>query len=281
MNDTPDRQETAPRDLPPLGHEHPQHEHLQRVLTWRTVANSAAYLVPYLKPGLTLLDVMCGPGTVTVDLARRLAPGRVYGLDASATAVEQAAGLAFDEGVGNASFVVGDVYALPVADASVDIVHAHQVLQLVDDPVAAVREMRRVLKPGGILAARDADYGAAAWYPKLPALAAWMAVYRALHSASGGDPDAGRALKAWARQAGFAEVTSSASIWCFASAAEREWWGESWAQRATEADFAARAIEAGVARLADLHEISAAWRQWALDPDGWFVLAHGEIIAVR
>ncbi|WP_233199964.1 class I SAM-dependent methyltransferase [Cryobacterium sp. N22] len=274
--DTPERQETAPRAGHPFGHEHPQ-----RVLTWRTAENSAGYLLPHLRPGLSLLDVSSGPGTVTLDLARRLAPGSVLGVDPSDLAVEQAAGLAFDGGVHNARFAVGNAYALPAADASVDIVHAHQVLQHLDNPVAALREMKRVLKPGGILAARDTDYGAVAWYPKLTGLDRWIQVYRAVHEFDGGDPDAGRALKAWARQAGFDTVSVSASIWCFSSEAEREWWGESWAARVIEADFAAHAIESGAARLSDLHEISAAWHRWAQDPDGWFAMPHGEIIAVQ
>ncbi|MGO4782517.1 methyltransferase domain-containing protein [Cryobacterium sp. W22_MBD10_FK3] len=275
MTDTPERQETAPRDDRLGGR-----EHLPRVLTWRTAANSAAYLLPHLRAGLTLVDVMCGPGTITVDLARRLAPGAVLGIDTSPAAVQQAAGLADDESVHNARFTVAGSHAIPVPDASVDIVHAHQVLQHLDNPVAALREMRRVLKNGGIVAARDADYGGVTWYPRLPGLTRWLTVYRAVHARGGGDPDAGRALKAWARQAGFVHVTSSASIWCFASAAEREWWGESWAARVTEPDFAARAIETG-ARLADLHEISAAWHQWAHDPDAWFGIPQGEIIATR
>lgn len=274
--ETPERQEIAPRTGHPFGAGHPQ-----RALTWRTAENSAGYLVPYLRPGLSLIDVASGPGTLTLDLARRLDPGVVLGLDRSALEVEQAAGLAFDGGVRNVRFVVGDVSAVPAADASVDIVHAHQVLQHLDNPVGAMREIKRVLKPGGILAARDEDYGGAAWYPKLPGLARWLEVYRAVHGFTGGDPDAGRALKAWARQAGFDTVTASASIWCFSSAAEREWWGESWAARSIEADFAAVAIECGAARLGDLHEISDAWHRWAADPDGWFGLPHGEIIAVR
>jgi SAM-dependent methyltransferase len=276
MTDNPDRQETAPHP----GYL-PGQEHLPRVLTWRTAANSAAYLLPRLRAGLSVVDVMSGPGTITVDLARRVAPGLVLGVDSSPVRVEQASGLAFDEGVQNARFTVGDVFALPVADASVDIVHAHQVLQHTSNPVAVLREMRRVLREGGTLAARDSCYAGVTWFPRLSGLATWLRVYRGVHAFRGGDPDAGAALKAWAHEAGFREVTSSASVWCFASAAEREWWGRSWAERVTEPDFSVPAIESGAARLADLIAIRDAWLRWADDPDGWFALPHGEILAVR
>lgn len=277
MTDSPPRPETAPREQYTHGH----HESVLRSHTWRTVLNSAAYLLPHLDAGLTLLDVGCGPGTITVDLARRLAPGQVVGIDSSAEIIEHAAGLAFDEGVHNVRFQVGDVYSLDFPDETFDIVHAHQVIQHVANPVAAMGEIRRVLKPGGIFAARDVDYGGVMVYPTLQGLSQWMKVYRDVHYWNGGDPDAGRALKAWARLAGFSDVSSSASIWCFASLAEREWWGESWAVRATESTFATHAIEAGVADLADLQAIAAAWRRWAADPDGWFGMPHGEIIARR
>ena len=277
MTDSPPRPETAPREQYTHGH----HESVLRSHTWRTVLNSAAYLLPHLDAGLTLLDVGCGPGTITVDLARRLAPGQVVGIDSSAEIIEHAAGLAFDEGVHNVRFHVGDVYSLDFPDETFDIVHAHQVIQHVANPVAAMGEIRRVLKPGGIFAARDVDYGGVMVYPTLQGLSQWMKVYRDVHYWNGGDPDAGRALKAWARLAGFSDVSSSASIWCFASLAEREWWGESWAVRATESTFATHAIEAGVADLADLQAIAAAWRRWAADPDGWFGMPHGEIIARR
>ena len=276
MNDSPERQETAPQAGRPLAG-----QHLPRVLTWRTVQNSAAYLMPHLRAGQTVLDVGSGPGTLTLDLARRVTPGIVIGVDADAEQVEQARGLAVDEGVTTVRFLRGDVRELPVMDASVDVVHAHQVLQHVVDPVTALREMRRVLRPGGILAARDADYAAAAWYPKLPGLAAWREVYRAVQEFTGAVPDAGRALKAWARLAGFDDVRCSASMWCFASPAEQEWWGLSWSERVLDPDFTAIAIESGAAGLADLRGMSAAWAQWAADPDAWFGLPHGEIIAVR
>jgi SAM-dependent methyltransferase len=275
MTDEPERPETAPRDTYTHGH----HESVLRSHSWRTVLNSAAYLVPHLSAGQRLLDVGCGPGTITVDLARRISPGTVTGVDASAAIIARAAGLATDEGVHNVDFRLGDVYALDFPDDSFDIVHAHQVLQHLGTPVAALQELRRVLKPGGILAARDVDYGAVAWYPKLPGLSDWMTAYRTVHRWNGGEPDAGRELKAWARQAGFADIAATASIWCFATDAEREWWGESWAVRATDSDFAAHAIESGATDLAGLHTIAAAWRQWAADPDGWLGMPHGEIIA--
>jgi SAM-dependent methyltransferase len=275
MADASDSSEKAPREQYTHGH----HPSVLRSHTWRTVANSASYLIPYLQIGNSVLDVGSGPGTITVDLGRRVSPGQVIGVDAAADVIGLARALAHDEGAHNVSFQVGDVHGLDLPDDSFDIVHAHQLLQHLANPVAALRELRRVLKPGGVLAVRDVDYGGVIWYPQLSGLATWMRVYREVHYWNGGDPDAGRALKAWARLAGFGEVTSSASIWCFASDAEREWWGLSWAERATESRFASHAIESGAAYLADLKAIVAAWRAWSADPDGWIGMPHGEIIA--
>ena len=116
----------------------------------------------------------------------------------------------------NVDFAVGDVHALDFPDDTFDVVHAHQVLQHVADPVQALREMRRVCRPGGYVAARDSDYAAFTWFPQLPELDEWLALYQRVARANGGEPDAGRRLLAWARAAGFTDVTATASTWCFA-----------------------------------------------------------------
>src|ERR1700722_8777283 len=132
---------------------HGHHESVLRSHTSRTAENSAGYLLPRLHPGLSLLDVGCGPGTITLDLGRIVAPGRVIGLDASDEVVTQARALGAESDAPNARFEVGDLFALKYDDATFDVVHAHQVLQHLVDPVAALAELRRVLRPGGVLAA--------------------------------------------------------------------------------------------------------------------------------
>ncbi len=258
---------------------HGHHESVLRSHTWRTAKNSAAYLLPVLESGQTLLDVGCGPGTITIELAELVAPGRVIGLDAASDVVEQAAALAEDRGVGNVDFVVGDAYALDLPDDSVDIVHAHQVLQHLARPVDALREWRRVVRPGGVVAARDVDYAGTIVHPRYPGIEDWAALYQQVHRSNGGEPDAGRRLKQWAREAGFVEVDAGASVWGFSSVQDRAWWGGMWADRVLKSAFADDAIGKRLAAPADLERISAAWGEWAGDPDGWMVMPHGEIIA--
>lgn len=228
---------------------------------------------------MRVLDVGSGPGTLSIDLARRVAPGTMVGVDADEGIVARANGLAVDDGVVTASFRVGSAYALDFADDSFDVVHAHQLLQHVADPVAVLSEMRRVAVPGGIVAARDVDYGGVLLSPGLPGLGGWARTYDAVARANGGEPNAGRHLKTWAIEAGLVDVECSGSVWCFASDAEREWWGEMWAVRSTESDFAARAIETGLATLVDLERIAEGWRVWTAAPDGWMLMPHAEIIA--
>jgi SAM-dependent methyltransferase len=246
----------------------------------RTVENSAGYLIPHLRPGIEILDVGCGPGTITVDLAQRVAPGRVVGIDASAEVIEEAQSVAGDGGVGNVELSTGDVYALEHADASFDVVHAHQVLQHLRDPVAALREMRRVCRPSGVVAARDGIYRAFSWYPTSPGIARWQEVYCAVAEANGGEPDAGTHLRAWCLEAGFSRVECSATAWCFATDDERAWWGELWADRTTKTALADRAVELGIATRAELDEMGDAWRSWAATPDAWFAVPHGEVLAL-
>ena len=122
------------------------HGHAPSVLrshTSRTVANSAAYVIPHLRPGARVLDVGCGPGTITADLAARVAPGEVVGIEPTSGPLEDARAHAAAAGVPNVTFALGDVYALDYPDGAFDIVHAHQVLQHLGDPVAALREMLR------------------------------------------------------------------------------------------------------------------------------------------
>jgi len=175
-------------------------------------------------------------------------------------------------------FVVTDVHRMDFADDSFDVVHAHQVLQHVGDPVQALREMGRVSKPGGLVAARDADYQAFTWFPDSPPLDRWLDLYRSIARHNGGEPDAGRRMLHWARRAGFTDITVSASIWSYSTPEERHGWGLMWADRVLQSDFAAQAVDSGAASSEELQQISRAWRDWAAASDGFLMVPHVEIV---
>ena len=245
----------------------------------RGAEDSAAYLLPHLNAGMDLLDVGCGPATITADLAERVAPGRVVGLDAASGALEAArATLAERDLPAGVELTDGDVMSLPFDDGTFDVAHAHQVLQHLSDPVGALTEMRRVTRPGGIVAVRDAVYSAMTWFPESEGMRLWRSVYMATARANGGEPDAGSRLLAWARQVGFTEVTASASTWCYATPADRAWQSTTWAQRSLTS-FGPQAVELGLASSTDLETMARAWRQWGGSEDAWFVVVHGEVIA--
>jgi SAM-dependent methyltransferase len=268
------------------------HGHAEAVLRshrWRTVDNSAAYLAAHLTPGTSLLDVGCGPGTLTVDLARRVAPGRVVGIDVSADVVEAARAHADEVGGPDVELVVGD-FRDPAAARAVtgrgdlggerfDVVHAHQVLQHLREPVEALRAMARLVRPGGVVAVRDSDYPAMTWAPADPGLDRWRELYLAVTRRNGAAADAGRHLPAWARAAGLVDVAYTTSTWTFATPDERRWWGELWADRTVSSTLADQAVAYGLCDADELQELAAAWRRWSVEPDGVFVVLHGEVVA--
>jgi len=235
-------------------------------------------LLPRLRPDAEVLDIGCGSGTITTGLARRA--GRVVGLDMSAEVVDAARAHADDCRLSNASFEVGSVYDLPWDDNSFDVVYAHQVLQHLSDPVRALKEAQRVLRPGGIVAVRDSDYETMIHAPVFPAIERWRDLYHQVASANGGEADAGRYLLSWVAEAGFTNIETTASATAHTDHEGRTVWGEMWAVRVIESDFAKHAVDNGFATRDELREISAAFRQWAAQPDGFWAWVNGEVIGV-
>ena len=249
----------------------------------RTARDSAAFLLPHIKPTHQILDLGCGPGTITIDLARLVPQGHVTGGDAVESVLDQARALASSLAVPNLTFTRLDANALPFPPGTFDVVYAHQLLQHVADPVAVLREMRRVAKsPSGIVAARDADYRTFAWHPQPPGLDAWNTLYRRVARANGGEPDAGRHLGAWAREAGFLadEIAFSWDAWCYQGERAGQF-AESWAGRTLASGFAETAGAHGLATEEELREISRAWSDWATQEGRFIAIPNGEILCRR
>lgn len=257
------------------------HGHAEAVLRshrWRTAENSAGYLLSRIREDAQILDVGCGPGTITLDLARLAKDGAVVGLDRSDAVIGEALAAAEQTDLANVEFTTGDVYALDYAAGTFDVVHAHQVLQHLSEPVAALREMRRVCKPEGFVAVRDSDYKGFTWWPAVPELDEWLELYRKVARSNNAEPDAGRRLKGWALAAGLHVVSSTAGVWCFSSPEDVAWWGGMWAERVVGSGMAEHAKSRGLASAADLDRLAQGWRRWAASPDAWFAVLHGELL---
>lgn len=261
---------------------HGHHSSVVQVHARRTAANSAGFLLPHIKPNHTILDIGCGPGSITVDFAPLVPEGSVIGGDSVAEVLQQASTLAESRNLKNITFQTIDANHLSFPDDSFDIVFCHQLLQHVKDPVGVLKEMRRVAKPGGIIAARDADYKTFAWYPEPPALDRWGQLYQKLHKANGGEPNAGRYLQSWAWEAGFQseEVTFSWSSWLY-TGGEAASWGESWSGRVIHSAFAETAQKHGLAKKEELEEISKAWKNWGYEKGAFIAVPNGEILCKK
>lgn len=244
----------------------------------RTAEADAAYLLPHLSAGMRLLDIGCGPGTITSGLARAVAPGEVVGIDVSADVIASANQHLAETGLTNARFEVASVYGLPYETNSFDVVHAHQVLQHLAQPVDAMREAHRVLRPGGITAVRDADYATMQAWPRLPLLDRWLDLYHAVATRNGADADAGRRLPSWLREAGFTDITLRGTAMVFYEPDAIRNWGYSWSERIVQSSIATQAVDYGLADRAELEAISAAWRTWAETPDAVFMYINLEVL---
>lgn len=94
----------------------------------RTAQIQAGFLLPELAPDMSVLDIGCGPGSITVGLAEAVIRGRATGLDIEPSQIELARRRANEMGLGNCHFEVGSVFDLPFADNSFNVVFGHTIL---------------------------------------------------------------------------------------------------------------------------------------------------------
>ena len=143
-----------------------------QTLSRRSAATHAAHLLPHLKSGLRVLDFGCGPGTISVGLAKAVEPGELHGIDPEESQVDMARAAAATGEQDNATFHVGDVADLPFEDDWFDIAHCHAVLGHIPETQTALAEVKRVLKPGGIISSREAILASSFFEPDPGGLAA-------------------------------------------------------------------------------------------------------------
>jgi ubiquinone/menaquinone biosynthesis C-methylase UbiE len=259
-----------------------QHGHHAAVIAShakRTAETDAAFFVPLLKAGMGLLDVGCGPGSITIGLAQRVAPGTTIGIDASEEAVEAACSVAREQRATNLVFEVGNIYQPRFSAHSFEAVFAHQVLQHLRRPVDALKQIRTLLRPGGIVGVRDVDWGSTTFFPDNPGMRRFLDLYYELARHNGGEPNAGRHLRHWFREAGFGATRVTTSTVSYTDPAGTREWGDTYAERTLKSALADKALEYGIATRDDLGAIAAGWRAWGRDPDAIFCFSHVEVVA--
>ena len=158
-------------------------DEIRQLLDRRSAATHAAHLLPHLKPGLKLLDFGCGPGTISVGPADRIAPGEFHGIDMEESQIELARAAASAGGHENMVFHVGSASELPFEDNSFDVAHCHAVLMHIPETQAVLTEVKRVLKPGGIIAAREANISSSYLEPQPAEITAAWGVFPAWYGA--------------------------------------------------------------------------------------------------
>ena len=270
------REATNQQDVYSVGHDAATLEFFQR----RRAASHAAFFTPHLRPGMTLLDCGCGPGTITLDLAAIVAPAEVVGVDVEANQLRLARSQAAERETPNLLFSVADLYSLPFPEGAFDAVFLHGVLEHMRDPVAALREVRRVLKSGGLVGARHADFGGFLLEPAEPPLDRFVPLFEQLMIHNGGHPKAGRHQVRWLLEAGFDTLAVSASYDCWTpTPGETRRNAGFLANLVGSSGFAAQLIEAGLADSATLTQMSAAFVAWGGHPHAFAAEAWGEAVA--
>jgi ubiquinone/menaquinone biosynthesis C-methylase UbiE len=239
-------------------------------LSRRTASREAAFFIRHLAPGMSILDCGCGPGSITVELAQIVSPGLVAGIDREPAQIANAKRRALSADLLNTDFRVGNVYEIPYPDASFDAVLAHAVLQHLSEPMRALKEIHRVLKPNGLIGLREEDRNGDVIYPMTPILQEAHALTMRLWQQVGGDPYFPSRYREALREAGFIQVEMSASCEYCSNPNDTRAWAATISHYLEEAELADLILELGWADRPTLDAMVSAYKEWGEHPDAFW-----------
>jgi SAM-dependent methyltransferase len=232
----------------------------------------ADFLLPHLEPGLHVLDIGCAPGSITLGMAPHA--GYLVGVDPE-DEFEDARRYASEHGIGNVEFRVGDVYSLDFPDDRFDACLCHSMLETLERPLDGLLEIRRVLKPGGIVGVACVEYGGLILAgPRVELLTRFYALREQLWLLDGhADPYRGRELRGLLDRAGFDGVEAASKYLCYGTPEAVRSFGGDRAGDCGETWYRRDAIGHGLATAGELDEMRSAWLEWSTSPGAYAAFA--------
>ena len=256
-------------------------EEFLQMLDRRSVQTNAARLLPHLTAGQRLLDFGCGPGTISMGLAKAVEPGEFHGIDMEESQIAIARSAAQAGGHDNATFHVGDVTKLPFADEYFDVAFCHTVLTHVPDTAAALKEAKRVLKPGGLVFSREIIVSSSFFEPgEEETRPAWNTFARLL-AGNGGHPEIGKELRDHFLKAGFVDVRGSASFDSFGTPQDVGFFYQFVLDWFHAPEVVDAATKHGLATREQFDEWRNDLDEWKGTPGAFAALAFGECMATK
>ena len=244
----------------------------------RQAMGPAAFLIPHLRPGMSLLDVGCGPGTVTQGLAKVVAPARVVGCDLETGMIERARALADEAGAGNLSFRTGDILDLPFEDGQFDIVFSAAVTEHLTNPIDAVKELARVVSSGGLVAITRTDWTGPLMSPDCTAMERFFELLEAGFRTQGGTMNGGRHIRVYTRQAGLEDVEYFAQHINATDTAMVNALVSDYVQWSEHMPIFKALVASGVTSEAELADMRQEMWQWAAHKDAFLAITICRIV---
>jgi ubiquinone/menaquinone biosynthesis C-methylase UbiE len=245
----------------------------------RRIVTSASFFLPHIQPGIALLDCGCGPGAITLDFGELLAPTEVIGIDVDDRALDRARRAAEERGLINVRFEHGDVYSLHFADGSFDAVWTSSTMQWLRQPRRAIREIRRVLKPGGVYGSRDRATQGDLFGNSNPSLRlSWRLHYR-LNARNGLSPTLSGKLRTMLLETGFERVVTSGSYESHGTQEGARFAAGLYRSSLESESFGGRMVKLGWITADERAQLIEAWNAWAADPRAYYAIARIETLA--